>query len=347
MIYSNYFSSNTDNSSAEYTGDETVSDDLVLVSDVIPNQILIAPATSGPVFPGVLQPIPFSGQKFIDLIRTSVEELNGYFGMVMVKEEDKKNFFHSELYKVGTVLKIYKVVQFEEAVVNVLAQGIQRFSYIRTARQSPLLTWEVEYHPDQLVKPSDELKSYALSIISSVKELLKTNSIFHEQLKLLSSSISLEKPGTLMDLIASVISADSDKLQDLLETFDLLKRGEKLLILLQEEIELTHLQEDIQRQIQEKMSKHQREFFLREQLRVIKKELGMEKDDKASEIEKIENRIKNLALSSEAAKVIQEELEKLQVLETSSAEFHVTRGYLNTLTELPWGIFSDDNLGHT
>lgn len=344
MSIKKIFATYTGKPQTDQEGLEATSKDLVLVSDVLPNQIIIVPNLSGPIFPGVALPIPFSGQKFIDLMRECAEEYSGYFGMVMVKEEDKQSFFDSKLHQVGTVLKIHRVVQLEDETIHVFVQGIQRFSYVRTARKTPFLTWQVKYHPDPATKPTEELKAYTLAIISSIKELLKLNPIFQEQLKILISAISHDQPGTLMDLVTSTLSSDPEKLQNILESFDLGQRAENLLILLHEEIELAHLREDIMQQIHEKASRHQREFFLREELKIIKKELGMEKDDKASEIEKIENRVKNLTLSSEAAKVIQEELDKLQVLESSSAEFHVTRAYLNILTELPWGIFSEESL---
>ena len=142
-----------------------------------------------------------------------------------------------------------------------------------------------------------------------------------------------------MDLIASFLTSDATKQQSILDTVNLYERSEKLLILLREEIELNQLQQDIQKQIEEKISKQQREFFLREQLKVIKKELGLEKDDKTSEIEALERKIELLKLSEEATKVVEEEMNKLRTLETGSAEYQVSRTYLNWLTDLPWGIF--------
>ncbi len=176
-----------------------------------------------------------------------------------------------------------------------------------------------------------------------MKDLIQLNPMFQEQMKLALSQVGIEKPGLLMDLVASFLSVESDKLQELLETVDLLERSNKLLILLKEEIEITKLQQNIQKQIEEKISSQQREFFLREQLKVIKQELGLEKDDKTSEIEAFEKKIKPLHLTEEAAHVVEEELDKLNTLEAGSAEFQVSRSYLNWLTDLPWGIYSEDN----
>ena len=135
----------------------------------------------------------------------------------------------------------------------------------------------------------------------------------------------------LIDLIASMLKIENKYLQELLETFDIEERCKTLLTLLKKELEIAQLQKKIQKQIEEKVSKQQKEYFLREQLKLIKQELGIEKDDKTSEIEKIQEKMKGLKLSEEASKVIQEEIEKLSLLDSNSPEFHVTRTYLNSI----------------
>ncbi|MBN2838927.1 MAG: endopeptidase La, partial [Fusobacteriaceae bacterium] len=117
----------------------------------------------------------------------------------------------------------------------------------------------------------------------------------------------------------------------------------KLLTLLKKELEITHLQNKIQKDIEEKVSKQQKEYFLREQLKAIKKELGIEKDDKTTEIDSIQEKIKELVLSKEAEKIIKEQIEKLNMLDVHSPEFHVTRSYIQTIIDLPWGVYSKDN----
>jgi ATP-dependent Lon protease len=316
--------------------------ELVVVSDVLPDKLTILPILHRPVFPGIMVPLTFSGETFIKAIEDAYHNGKRFIGVAFVQERDKENFWDSKLFDVGTVLKIYKISQESDDMIHVVAQGLQRFKKVRTAWKKPHLTWMVNYLYEPVVQQTEEVKAYILSIMSSLKELLNLNPLLQEQLKLMMTQISYENPGLLIDLAASMINADPKRLQELLSTVDIIKRCEKILILLKEEIEVSHLQADIEKQIEEKVSKQQKEYFLREQLKLIKKELGMEKDDKSSEIDKIENRLQELKLSTEAAKVIEEELEKLKMLEPGSAEFNVTRTYLNVLTELPWGIFSED-----
>ena len=323
---------------------QPVSSDIAVVSDMLPDILTVIPVDTRPFFPGITVPMTFTGPKFIEAIKNVANSNQPFLGLVLVKEPDDQDFMNSEMYEVGTVVKIHKVAPVQDDSLQVLVQGLQRFSHTKTVRRDPVLQWQVKYYSDPDEKPSEELKAYTLSIVSSVKELLKKNPVFQEQIKMVLNQISIEKPGMLMDLITAMLTADGEKLQDILATYDLYKRAEKLLVLLKEEIERSQIQEEIQKQINEKVSKQQREFFLREQLKVIKRELGLEKDDKESEIQKFKERMKNLKLTEEASEVINSEIEKMQTLEPSSSEFQVTRAYLNTLTELPWGIYSQDRL---
>jgi len=323
---------------------QPISSDIAVVSDMLPDILTVLPVDTRPFFPGITVPMTFTGPKFIEAINNVANSNQPFLGLVLVKEPDQKDFMNSKMYEVGTVVKIHKVAPVQENSIQVLVQGLERFSSVKQIRQSPLLQWQVKYYNDPDEKPTEELKAYTLSIVSSVKELLKKNPVFQEQIKMVLNQISIEKPGMLMDLITAMLTADGEKLQDILATYDLYKRAEKLLVLLKEEIERSQIQEEIQKQINEKVSKQQREFFLREQLKVIKRELGIEKDDKESEIHKFKEKIKNLKLTQEVSEVINEEIEKLQTLEPSSSEFQVTRAYLNTLTDLPWGLYSQDRL---
>uniref|UniRef100_UPI00356911E0 LON peptidase substrate-binding domain-containing protein n=1 Tax=Ancylomarina sp. TaxID=1970196 RepID=UPI00356911E0 len=317
--------------------------DIVLVSDIYPDNIIVVPIEDKPLFPGITLPLLYTGVEFVDLITYSFENNNGFIGISFIKELNEDSILDSVLFKTGTFVKIIKIITRTEEEIQFLAQAITRFEYIRKIKRDNRVHWTVRYKIEEKRKISDELRAYTSAIINSVKKLVKLNPMLQEQLRLSFTEVGMQAPGLLMDIVSSFISSDPFKLQELLETFDLYKRSERLLILLKEELEITQLQEDIQAQISEKISTDQREFFLREQLKIIKQELGLEKDDKTSEIEKIEEKVKTLKLSKEAADVVQEELDKLRILDSASAEFNVSRSYLNWLTDMPWGIFSKDN----
>ncbi len=316
---------------------------LVLVSEIYPDSIPVLPMENRPIFPGLTLPLAFANKELVKYVEHALDNNKGFIGVSLIEKEDEQNFLDSKLYRTGTLLKIIKVESKSEESVNFIAQALTRFHYVKTIKKDGIPYWEVNYEYEEKKPPSDELKAYTLAVINSVKELIKLNPMFQEQMRLALSQVGLDKPGLLMDLVASFLTADGKKLQELLELADLFERSEKLLLLLKEEIEVSQIQKDIQKQIEEKVSKQQREFFLREQLKVIKKELGLEKDDKSTEIENIQRKIKNLVLPAEVSKVVNEELEKLKTLESGSAEYQVARAYLTWLTDLPWGIYSPEN----
>ena len=145
-------------------------------------------------------------------------------------------------------------------------------------------------------------------------------------------------------MCSSDLSADAQELQDVLDTLPLLERMEKVLLVIGKELEVARIQAQITEQMQEQVGEQQREFFLRQQLKVIQQELGISKDDREADAEKFLGRIKDLTLPDSARQRFDEELDKLRVLEPTSAEYGVTRNYLDWMTSVPWSRTSEDNL---
>jgi ATP-dependent Lon protease len=205
-----------------------------------------------------------------------------------------------------------------------------------------VLRAEVSY-PDSEEVLNDELKAYAISIISTIKKLLKMNPLFKEELQIFLSHSDFTEPGKLADFAVALTTASREELQEVLETFDVRRRIEKALVLLKKELDLSKLQQNINQKIENTISKGQKDFFLREQLKTIKKELGIEKDDKSVDKDKFEGRLKERKVPKEVQQVISDEIEKLGSLEPQSAEYAVSRGYLDWLTIIPWGIKSPEH----
>ncbi|NMB71884.1 MAG: endopeptidase La, partial [Bacteroidales bacterium] len=328
----------------QHPSDEKHETNLVLVSEIYPDNIVVLPIQNRPLFPGIAVPLNYVGKEMVQAVKSVLERNDRFLGVSFVRQINEEEFYRSEVYHTGTLVRVLKVLEQDDEHINFVAQGVIRFTMTRRIGKEEELRWNVHYHYEEKKLLTDELKAYSMAIINSVKDLMKLNPMFLEQLKMSLNQIGMEKPGLMMDVIASMLSADPHRLQDLLETIDLYARAEKLLLILKEEIQLYQLQEKIQKQINERISKQQKEFFLREELKVIKKELGLEKDEKTAEIERIERRIKKLKLSDEAREVVEEELSKLKMLDPNSPEYHVSRTYLTWITDLPWGIFSKGNL---
>ncbi|MEL6274077.1 MAG: endopeptidase La, partial [Bacteroidota bacterium] len=192
-------------------------------------------------------------------------------------------------------------------------------------------------------KPDNELKAYMLAISADVKQLLQLNPMFQEQVNMVVSQLNYERPGQTMDIISNLLSAEKEKLQELLSTWDLVERAKLLLSLIKDELEVAKIQARINRQIEEGVNEQQKEYFLREQLKAIRRELGEEKDDGESITERIRQQMEGKEIPVEVRATIDREIRKLESLNTQSPEFNITRTYLETITELPWGIFTPDS----
>ncbi len=321
-----------------------IEEGLILAMEIFPPELNIIPLIQRPIFPGLMIPITFSGSFYTELIEQTWESEEKLLGAVFLKQTAEGELDEEDLYSIGTVIKIYKVIHLENDSIQIIAQGLKRFKRVKQIEMDPFLKWEVVYLNQKEPKVTPEIKAYLLEIMNSIKELLNINPVVQQQIKMLFTQVSYDKPSMFIDMVSNIIQSETYEMQDLLESIDIMERAKKLLILIRKEIEVGKIQQEIEKQIEEKMSKQQREFFLREQLKVIKKELGMEVDDTTAEIEKLEKRVKKLKLTDEVREVIEREINKLKIMQPGGPEYTVTQNYLNQLTELPWGIYSKDNL---
>ncbi len=319
------------------------SNELQVVDNVLPASLAILPLVQRPIFPGMALPLTFSGKEKLDVLKKAVEEEDGYIGLVLTQSYNEAEYTESDFYDVGVAYQVLRVVPIAQGAVQVLGRGIRRFHCLKTQLVKPVLRWEVEYAPDQKVKPDADLKAYMLAISTEIKELLKLNPMFQEQVNLIVAQLNYDNPGHTMDVMSNILSSESAKLQDLLETYNLHQRAEKLLDIIKEELEVAKIQTRINKKIEETVSAQQKEFFLREQLKAIRKELGIEKEDGDSVVEKFEEQLREKELPEEVRRAVDRELDKLRTLNPQSPEFNVTRSYLEVIADLPWGVYTDDN----
>ncbi len=317
-------------------------DGLVLARDILPSRLPLIPLRPRPAFPGVIIPLTVNGEARVRTIKQAMETESQAIGLVMVQDlEDDDST--TNLQKVGVAAKILKLIHTEKDSAHVLVNSLERFSIDDVLEINEVIFADVTYFLSPAYTNNPELKAYSMAIISTLKELVQINPLYSEEIKLFLGRSSMDDPARLTDFAANLTNADGFELQEVLETFDIHRRIDKVLVLLKKELEVSRLQTKISQQIEEKISKQQREFFLREQFKAIKKELGLEKEGKTSEIEKFQQRLKNLTLGEEAQKAVDEEIQKLQLIEPSSPEYTVSRNYLDWLTILPWGKFSKDS----
>lgn len=209
-----------------------------------------------------------------------------------------------------------------------------------------VLMVEVENVKHDEYKQTEEIKALTQEIIKTIRDIITMNPLYRESLQqmLHQNQRVVDNPVYLCDLGASLSAGEPAELQAILEETNISKRLLLSLSLLKKELELSKLQAKIGREVEEKVKQQHRKYILQEQLKVIKKELGIEKDDKDAIGEKYLERIKDKVVPPAVKEVIDEELTKLNFLESHSSEFNVTRNYLDWLTILPWGVMSEENL---
>jgi ATP-dependent Lon protease len=335
--------------------DEETSQQLVVAKQIYPSRLPIIVLPSRPVFPKTAAPILVDTEGTTRLVGSVVESQERLVGLVLKREPrsdeppptgvSELKALPADVYRVGVLAQVLKVERDENTGRMLLLVGaLERFELKRLLQREPFLVAAVSYLYEPELPVTDELKAYALAVINSVKELIQLNPLFKEELNLLVRQGQTAEPARLADFAAYLTSADGPQLQDVLETLDVRTRLEKVVGLLKKELDISKLQAKIRQQIDERVSKQQREFFLHEQLKAIKQELGLETDEKEAEISSFEKRLESRRLSNEARERIQDELAKLRLLDPSSPEFNLTRNYLDWLTVLPWGVRSSEEV---
>jgi ATP-dependent Lon protease len=313
-----------------------------LIDPSLPQLLTILPLSQRPIFPGTALPMTFSGPDKLRAIKIAVEQHEGFIGAVLEKEADEEDYRNSDYYEVGTIYQILKVMPMGQNGIQVLGRTIKRFRKQRVVQTEPSLRWRVQYDNQPAPKADPELKAYMLAISSDIKSLLALNPLFQEQVNMVVTQLNYEKPGQTVDVISNLVSSEKAKLQELLETWDITERAKLLLNIIKDELQVAKIQSRINKQIEDGVSAKQKEYFLREQLSAIRRELGEEQDDGDSIADRIRGMLEGKELPPEVKEVFEREMNKLRSLNAQSPEFNVTRTYLETIAGLPWGVFSPD-----
>ncbi len=316
---------------------------LARANEVLPGLIPLLPVAARPFFPGQAVPLLMSAEHWGATLEAVGETEHKVLGVVLVRSETAEEAGPGDFHEVGTACRIHRVHE-QDGMLQVLVECMQRFRLNSWVSPEAPFTARVDYLPESAGPPDEQVKAYAMAVINTIKELLPLNPLYVEELRMFLDRFGPDDPSHLSDFAASLTTSTKGQLQEVLETLELLPRMEKVLVLLNNELELARAQQKIRQSVEERMQTQQREFFLREQLKAIQKELGIAKDDRTAELDKFEERIENLSLTDEAAKRVEEEMDKLSMLETGSPEYAVTRSYLDWITLLPWGAHSQDKL---
>lgn len=321
----------------EYQIPEVSEGEIIDVPEILPlmaiRDIVLFPSMVVPLFVGRLKSL-----------RAIEEALNKNKLIVLSTQKNSRveNPKPEDLYKLGTVALIIKTLNLSENRLKVVVQVLSRVEIKEFIQTDPYFKVSIEpckeFEPESI---TPEIEALMRSVKENIEKLLSLKGILNPEISTVIQSI--EEPGRLADLITAYLKLKIKTAQDLLETLNGVERLKKVSEILIQEIEITTLQNKIQTEAQEEIGKSQREYFLREQLRAIKKELG-EFEDIESDIEELRKRIKKAKMPKNVEKEALKQLSRLEFMHPDSSEAAVIRNYLEWLIELPWSKSTKDNL---
>ncbi|HVQ59849.1 MAG TPA: endopeptidase La [Solirubrobacterales bacterium] len=314
-------------------------DDAPRTDQPLPEALPVLPLRDTVTFPETLTPLAVGQPRSVQLVN-DVLGTNRMLVMVASRDPELEEPGPKDLYEIGVVGAVSRMIKIPDDSLRILVQGMQRVRLGPYVADKPYLVARIEELSD-VVEPSDELEALTRNVQQTFSEIVEQIPYLPEELQLAVTNI--EDPAALGHLIASSLRIPIGDKQALLEEVDVAKRMRRLSEILARELDVVQLGTQIQTQVQSEIDKGQREFFLRQQLKAIQEELG-EGDEQQAEANELRERIEAAKLPEEARTAADRELSRLEKLPSAAAEHGVIRTYLEWLVELPWSKETEDNL---
>ncbi len=308
----------------------------------IPDELNLLPLRDAVVFPMLVAPVAVGREQFVRLIDDSVVGGNRIIGVVTQRSPELETPGPGDIYPTGVAVAIRMMGKGQDAT-RLIVQGLQRFQILQVLQEEPYIRARVRLIEETTEVPEadaievEALKRQLSQIFTKIVEL---SAEMPDELK---GIASIEQAHAMTDLMAAHLRLSTEDKMAVLETLPLRDRMSKLLGFLTREAQVLELGASLQNQVAGEMGKAQREYYLREQMKAIQKELG-EGDDRAEEIEELKKRLEEANLPEEAKKEADRELDRLQRMSPGSPEYTVARTYVDLMASLPWNVSSDDNL---
>ena len=322
--------------------DNSNENSIIPTEQMLPNKLTLIPLAGRPIFPGIFTPLMISSTDDVKVVEEAYEN-EGFIGIVMLKN-DADSPSVADLHKVGTAARIIKKVNLPDGGINIFISTVKRFKIRKTLHNVSPMAAAVEYLDDEEAD-TFEVKALTRALISEMKEVSENNPLFSEEMRL--NMVNIDNPGKIADFIASILNVDKDEQQKILETVNVRQRMEQVLVFIKKEQELLRVQKKIQSELNDRIEKNQREYFLREEMKSIQEELGETPDGNETDYQKFKKKIEELAFEGEIKETVESELSKLSMMEPNSSEWIVTRNYLELVTQLPWKVPAVDDFDLT
>jgi ATP-dependent Lon protease len=305
----------------------------------IPRELAILPINDAVVYPLMKVPLLLNDAKLLKLADEALAEQRVIGAFTQTDPEEGKPGPEG-IYKVGTAVHIQKMIRFPNGEMRLLGQGVTRIKILSVTQREPYMKARVEVL-EEVEEQSELLKAYLKTVVNSFSKVIDASENLPEELKIIIDN--LHEAGRIADVIATHLKIDLPFKQKLLEEANVVERLKLLSKYINDELEVLRLGQKLQSDVKKAMDREQREYYLRQQLRAIKRELG-EEDDRTLEIDELKTKIDETRLSAEARAAAEKELDRLQKMSPGAAEYTVSKTYLDWILETPWEVWTEDNL---
>lgn len=306
-----------------------------------PEKLPLLPVRDVVIFPYMILPLFINRERSIKSLEEALAKDRLIF-LVSQKNPSEDEPTLKDLYRVGTIALVMKMLKLPDGKIKILVQGLSKATLKEMVQVSPYLIAKIENIRDPfLTEITLEIEALMRSVREQLERIASYGRFISPDLMFMLEGV--DDPGRLADLVASNLELPVEKAQELLETFDPIERLRKVSNLLGKELQVLTMQAKIQSRAREEMTKSQREYFLREQMRAIRSELG-ESDERTKEFKELKQKIKKAKMPMEVEKIAFKELDRLDQMHPDSAEASIVRTYLDWLIEMPWSKSTSDNL---
>ena len=311
------------------------------LSDV-PTELGILPLRDTLLFPQAILPLAVARESSVALVNDAVRDRK-VIGVVTQRDPAVDDPVEADIYGVGTLTHIHKMFKFPDGSLRLVVQGVQRFRVLQVTQYRPFLKARVELITDDVPADQDvEVRALGQSALGFFQRVIDLSPTLSDELSTLSSNI--QEPARLADFIAGNLpTLNTAQKQEILEIVDVKARLERVNHVLVKDLEVLEVGSKIQSQVKNELQKNQREYYLREQMKAIQKELG-DTDDQQRETDELREKIEAAGIPEESRKEVLRELDRLSRMSPAAAEYTVTRTYLDWVVSMPWDKRSEGEI---
>jgi ATP-dependent Lon protease len=308
----------------------------------IPEELNLLPLRDSVIYPMLIAPLSVAREAGIQLIDDSISGANRIIGVVTQRKAPTENPTFEDVYSTGCAVIIRTLVKMPDAV-RLIVQGVQRFRIVEPIQTEPYLRAKIQLieEPVSVEEEQETLEALRRSVAGMFEQAVRLSPTLPEELRSLTSAV--QEPNVMADLVAAHMTLPVEDKQKILETTELQPRMRSLLEMLSREVRVLELASKVNNEVSAELSKSQREYYLREQLKAIQRELG-EEGERAEELDELRTKVDASGMSVEALKEVRREFDRLRRMSPGSPEYTVARTYVDTMVALPWDRTTTDNL---